>query len=162
VSFKLASFSTIVECISLRIPVFVSQSFIPSIPQIAKDLHTTSAVVKWVPSWFEQVETTSQMHDNSLAVSLSIVTNALGSLCWSSYSSYCESYIVLLETHILTAARRTQTNLYHQPLSAMHRLLGGRIRKICPSAALLARRSGSRLIQWVVCWNGCHWRHLQT
>ncbi|KAI0810795.1 MFS general substrate transporter [Irpex lacteus] len=50
-------------------PLFISGSFIPSIPQIAKDLKTTGAVV-------------------NIAVSLSIITNALGSLLWASYSSY--------------------------------------------------------------------------
>ncbi|KAI0085893.1 major facilitator superfamily domain-containing protein [Irpex rosettiformis] len=50
-------------------PLFISGSFIPSIPQIAKDLGTTGAIV-------------------NIAVSLSIITNALGSLLWASYSSY--------------------------------------------------------------------------
>ncbi|EKM56177.1 uncharacterized protein PHACADRAFT_95579 [Phanerochaete carnosa HHB-10118-sp] len=60
----------IVALISLAglIPLFVSGTFIPSIPQIAKDLNTTGT--------------------NSIAVSLSILANAFGSLWWATYSSY--------------------------------------------------------------------------
>ncbi|KAI0689302.1 major facilitator superfamily domain-containing protein [Cytidiella melzeri] len=60
---------TALICLAGLSPLFISQSFVPSIPQIAKDLGTTGAVV-------------------NLAVSLSIVSNAVGSLLWSSYSSY--------------------------------------------------------------------------
>ncbi|TCD63475.1 hypothetical protein EIP91_005357 [Steccherinum ochraceum] len=51
------------------LPLFVSGSFIPSIPQIAKDLRSTGQVI-------------------SLAVSLSVLTNATGCLLWACYSSY--------------------------------------------------------------------------
>ncbi|KAI0081509.1 MFS general substrate transporter [Panus rudis PR-1116 ss-1] len=51
------------------IPLFVSGTFIPSIPQIAKDLHSTGSVV-------------------SLAVSISILTNAIGTLLWATYSGF--------------------------------------------------------------------------
>ncbi|KLO19712.1 MFS general substrate transporter [Schizopora paradoxa] len=51
------------------IPLFVAGSFIPSIPQIAKDLHSTGTVV-------------------NLAVSLSILTVSLSSLCWATYSGF--------------------------------------------------------------------------
>jgi len=51
------------------IPLFVSGSFIPSIPQIAKDLHSSGPVV-------------------NLAVSLSILTVSLSSLVWATYSSF--------------------------------------------------------------------------
>ncbi|KAI0338590.1 MFS general substrate transporter [Trametopsis cervina] len=50
-------------------PLFISGSLVPSIPQIARDVETTGEVV-------------------NLAISLSIVTSALGSLLWSMYSSY--------------------------------------------------------------------------
>ncbi|KAG2139128.1 major facilitator superfamily domain-containing protein [Suillus bovinus] len=49
--------------------VFVKLSFVPSIPQIAKDLDLTDAVV-------------------SLAFSLSILAYAIGSLAWAAYSSF--------------------------------------------------------------------------
>ncbi|THH29030.1 hypothetical protein EUX98_g5165 [Antrodiella citrinella] len=51
------------------IPLFVSGSFIPSIPEIAKDLDSTGEVV-------------------SLAVSLSVLTSAFGCLLWATYSSF--------------------------------------------------------------------------
>ncbi|KAG1890702.1 major facilitator superfamily domain-containing protein [Suillus fuscotomentosus] len=49
--------------------MFVQVTFVPSIPQIAKDLNVTDAVV-------------------SLAFSLSIFANAIGELIWSTYSSF--------------------------------------------------------------------------
>jgi len=51
------------------IPLFVSGSFIPSIPEIAKDLESTGEVI-------------------SLAVSVSVLTNAFGCLLWATYSSF--------------------------------------------------------------------------
>lgn len=51
------------------IPFFVSGTFIPAIPQISEELHTTGAIV-------------------SLAVSLSILTNSIGSLFWATYSGF--------------------------------------------------------------------------
>ncbi|KIP04583.1 hypothetical protein PHLGIDRAFT_129402 [Phlebiopsis gigantea 11061_1 CR5-6] len=62
---------TITALISLAglVPFFVSGTFIPSIPQIAKDLDTTGSVI-------------------NVAVSLSIFTSSFGSLIWATYSSY--------------------------------------------------------------------------
>ncbi|KAG1731239.1 major facilitator superfamily domain-containing protein [Suillus paluster] len=51
------------------LPMFVSATFVPSIPQIAKDLNSTHAIV-------------------SLTVSLSIFASAVGALVWASYSSF--------------------------------------------------------------------------
>ncbi|KAG2744937.1 MFS general substrate transporter [Suillus brevipes Sb2] len=51
------------------LPMFVSATFVPSIPQIAKDLDSTHAVV-------------------SLTVSLSILASAVGALVWAAYSSF--------------------------------------------------------------------------
>ncbi|KAG2739413.1 MFS general substrate transporter [Suillus brevipes Sb2] len=51
-------------------PTFVSSTFVPSIPQIAKDLDSTHAVV-------------------SLTVSLSILASAIGALVWAAHSSFC-------------------------------------------------------------------------
>ncbi|KAG2148777.1 major facilitator superfamily domain-containing protein [Suillus clintonianus] len=51
------------------LPTFVSATFVPSIPQIAKDLNSTHAVV-------------------SLTVSLSIFASAVGALVWAAYSSF--------------------------------------------------------------------------
>ncbi|KAG1802562.1 MFS general substrate transporter [Suillus subaureus] len=51
------------------LPTFVSSTFVPSIPQIAKDLNSTRAVV-------------------SLTVSLSILASAVGALVWAAYSSF--------------------------------------------------------------------------
>ncbi|KAG2049505.1 MFS general substrate transporter [Suillus hirtellus] len=51
------------------LPMFVSATFVPSIPQIAKDLDSTHAVV-------------------SLTVSLSILASAIGALVWAAYSSF--------------------------------------------------------------------------
>ncbi|CAL1703106.1 unnamed protein product [Somion occarium] len=61
----------IVAIVSLSglIPLFVSGSFIPSIPQIARDLETTGAVI-------------------SLAVSVSLLTNSIGTLLWARYAGY--------------------------------------------------------------------------
>ncbi|KAH6919133.1 major facilitator superfamily domain-containing protein [Coprinopsis sp. MPI-PUGE-AT-0042] len=51
------------------LPLFISGTFIPCMPQIAKDLHTTPATV-------------------SLAVSISVLATSIGALLGSSYSSY--------------------------------------------------------------------------
>ncbi|TFK64589.1 MFS general substrate transporter [Pluteus cervinus] len=59
---------TMIACCGL-IPFFVSGSFIPSIPQIAKDLNTTGEVI-------------------SLAVSVSMFATSLGSLCGAAYSTH--------------------------------------------------------------------------
>lgn len=60
----------IVTLVSLAglVPLFVGGSFVPSIPQIAKDLQASGAVV-------------------SLAVSLAVFANASGGLVWSGYAS---------------------------------------------------------------------------
>ncbi|KIJ04821.1 Drug:H+ antiporter-1 family protein, partial [Paxillus involutus ATCC 200175] len=60
------------------LPMFVSGTFVPSIPQVSKDLQSTDAAV-------------------SLAVSLSVFATAIGSLFWASYSSvYGRRLIYLL------------------------------------------------------------------
>ncbi|KAG0701562.1 major facilitator superfamily domain-containing protein [Suillus ampliporus] len=51
------------------LPKFVSASFVPSIPQVAKDLDSTHVAV-------------------SLTVSLSIFASAVGALVWAAYSSF--------------------------------------------------------------------------
>jgi MFS family permease len=51
------------------LPMFVSATFVPSIPQIAKDLGSTHAIV-------------------SLTISLSILASAVGALVWAAYSSF--------------------------------------------------------------------------
>ncbi|KAG2348032.1 MFS general substrate transporter [Suillus weaverae] len=51
------------------LPMFVTGTFVPSIPQIAHDLDSTGAAV-------------------SLAVSLSVFANAIGGLVWAAYSSF--------------------------------------------------------------------------
>ncbi|EIM82270.1 MFS general substrate transporter [Stereum hirsutum FP-91666 SS1] len=51
------------------VPLFVSGTFVPSIPQISKDLGTTGSVI-------------------SLAVSLSVLGTALGALTWATYSGF--------------------------------------------------------------------------
>ncbi|KAG1887369.1 major facilitator superfamily domain-containing protein [Suillus subluteus] len=51
------------------LPMFVTGTFVPSIPQIAHDLDSTGTAV-------------------SLAVSLSVFANAIGGLVWSAYSSF--------------------------------------------------------------------------
>ncbi|KAG1778318.1 major facilitator superfamily domain-containing protein [Suillus placidus] len=51
------------------LPMFVQGTFVPSIPQIAKDLDLTHAVV-------------------SLTFSLSILASAIGALVWAAYSSF--------------------------------------------------------------------------
>ncbi|PCH38486.1 MFS general substrate transporter [Wolfiporia cocos MD-104 SS10] len=51
------------------IPLFVSSSFVPAIPQVAHDLGTTGSVI-------------------NLSVSLSMVTASVSSLIWAKYSSY--------------------------------------------------------------------------
>ncbi|KAG1718412.1 major facilitator superfamily domain-containing protein [Suillus lakei] len=51
------------------LPMFVSSTFVPCIPQIAKDLDLTHAVV-------------------SLTFSLTILANAIGGLVWAAYSSF--------------------------------------------------------------------------
>ncbi|KIJ12566.1 Drug:H+ antiporter-1 family protein [Paxillus involutus ATCC 200175] len=69
--FSTAQKRTIVSIVSFAglVPFFVSGSFVPSIPQVAKDLDATPAVV-------------------SLAVSLSVFAAAIGALVWSAYSAY--------------------------------------------------------------------------
>ncbi|KAG2148788.1 major facilitator superfamily domain-containing protein [Suillus clintonianus] len=51
------------------LPKFVTASFVPSIPQVAKELNSTHAAV-------------------SLTVSLSIFATAIGALVWAAYSSF--------------------------------------------------------------------------
>ncbi|KAJ7131059.1 MFS general substrate transporter [Mycena epipterygia] len=60
--------SALVSCSAL-IPLFAGASFIPSIPEIARDLDSTPTVI-------------------SLAVSISIFSSALGSMVFATYSSF--------------------------------------------------------------------------
>ncbi|KAI0341463.1 MFS general substrate transporter [Trametopsis cervina] len=67
-------------------PMYASGSFVPLIPQIARDLNSTGSVV-------------------SLAVSLSVLANAIGSLTWASYSGfYGRRPILLLSMFTLAIA----------------------------------------------------------
>lgn len=59
----------IVVSLAGLVPLFVGGSFVPSIPQIAKDLRASGAIV-------------------SLAVSLAVLANAFGGLVWSGYASF--------------------------------------------------------------------------
>ncbi|KAG2744393.1 MFS general substrate transporter [Suillus brevipes Sb2] len=59
------------------LPMFVSSTFVPSIPQIAKDLDSTHAIV-------------------SLTVSLSILASAIGALVWAAYSSFYGRRLIYL------------------------------------------------------------------
>ncbi|KAG2040370.1 major facilitator superfamily domain-containing protein [Suillus americanus] len=59
------------------LPMFVASTFVPSIPQIAKDLDSTRAVV-------------------SLTVSLSILASAVGALVWAAYSSFYGRRLIYL------------------------------------------------------------------
>ncbi|KAG1768300.1 major facilitator superfamily domain-containing protein [Suillus occidentalis] len=59
------------------LPTFVSSTFVPSIPQIAKDLDSTHAVV-------------------SLTVSLSILASAIGALVWAAHSSFYGRRLIYL------------------------------------------------------------------
>ncbi|KAI6119671.1 major facilitator superfamily domain-containing protein [Pisolithus croceorrhizus] len=69
--FSMAEKRIIVTLVSLAglLPLFVGGSFVPSIPQIAKDLQASGAVV-------------------SLTVSLAVFANATGGLVWSGYASF--------------------------------------------------------------------------
>lgn len=58
----------IVSCAGL-LPKFVAASFVPSIPQVARELHSTHAAV-------------------SLTISLSTFATAIGTLVWAAYSSF--------------------------------------------------------------------------
>ncbi|KAJ8582146.1 MFS general substrate transporter [Rhizopogon salebrosus TDB-379] len=58
-------------------PLFVQATFVPSIPQIAKDLHATNV-------------------DVSLSISLSIFAGAVGALVWSAYSSFYGRRLIYL------------------------------------------------------------------
>ncbi|KAJ6555231.1 major facilitator superfamily domain-containing protein [Mycena sp. CBHHK59/15] len=60
--------SALVSCSAL-IPLFAGASFIPSIPEIAQDLHSTASII-------------------SLAVSISIFSSALGSMVFATYSGF--------------------------------------------------------------------------
>ncbi|KZV75775.1 MFS general substrate transporter [Peniophora sp. CONT] len=82
------------------IPFFVSGSFVPSIPQIARDFDTTGAVV-------------------NLAVSLSILASAIGSLTWARYSGYygrrpvyLAAFPILILGSLGVARSRSVTELY--------------------------------------------------
>jgi hypothetical protein len=68
--------------------VFVSGTFIPSIPQIAKDLNSTGPVIRYGREHF--VLSCNTNTDYSLAVSLSIFAACLGGLSGASYSTFCE------------------------------------------------------------------------
>jgi len=68
--------------------VFIQVTFVPSIPQIAKDLDLTDAVIRCVPYaglvYYLVIE-----RFPSLTFSLSLLANAVGALVWATYSSFC-------------------------------------------------------------------------
>ncbi|KDR82160.1 hypothetical protein GALMADRAFT_135523 [Galerina marginata CBS 339.88] len=85
--FKPAQKRLILAIVSVTglLPLFVAGTFIPSIPQIAKDLDSSGAIV-------------------SLAVSLSILASSIGSLLGASYSTfYGRKPIYLVGTPLLFA-----------------------------------------------------------
>ncbi|TFY82779.1 hypothetical protein EWM64_g1236 [Hericium alpestre] len=89
------------------VPLFVSGSFIPAIPQVAREFNSTGSIV-------------------NLAISLSIFAVALGTLVWASYSGfYGRRPIYLLSLPILAigslgvASARTISTLMACCVSAM-------------------------------------------
>jgi hypothetical protein len=69
-------------------PVFVGGSFIPSIPQISKDLDATPAAVRYV---IPRVVSLCIVTLPSLGVSLSVFASAVSVVFWSAYTSFCRS-----------------------------------------------------------------------
>ncbi len=68
------------------VQVFASGSFFPTIPDIAKDLNTTGAVVR--SRRFLPLRFSADSHC-SITISLSVLAASLGALIASSYSSFC-------------------------------------------------------------------------
>jgi len=68
--------------------VFIQVTFVPSIPQIAKDLDLTDALVRCVP-YARLVYYLVIERFPSLTFSLSLLANAVGALVWATYSSFC-------------------------------------------------------------------------
>lgn len=71
--------------------MFGSGSFIPSIPQIAKDLHSTGEVIRSVSRRTAGIS----IHADrllSLAVSIHVFTGGLITLLWARYSTHCKCH----------------------------------------------------------------------
>jgi hypothetical protein len=74
--------------------VLVSGSFIPAIPQIVADLHSTPETVRCV--WLRLLHDAclnSPFCLSSYAISISILTNAFGNLIWATYAGFCASFL---------------------------------------------------------------------
>jgi hypothetical protein len=71
--------------------VFVSNAFVPSVSPIAREFETTGAVIKCVSLSLFLTKEIIEWWNDSLAVSLSILTSALGMMFWARYSGFCAS-----------------------------------------------------------------------
>lgn len=81
--------------------VFVSGTFVPSIPQVAKDLNSTPAIVGYVSLGCTLFRPANGAF--SLAVSFSILAASLGSLIGATYSGFCECSVLSVTVHLLVA-----------------------------------------------------------
>ena len=140
--------------------VFVSGTFVPSIPQIAKDLHSTGPIVRYRNNSFLQFFAQESMH--SLAVSLSILASSFGALLGSSYSSFCKNPDPFPDCVLLTdlKTRWQETNLPHWDTPSLHRLPWGFHLAKYHAVDGMEIRPGSRSLTWFSSGVRGPWRYL--
>ena len=141
--------------------VFVSGTFVPSIPQIAKDLDSTGPIVRYRENNL-CFKIFAQWSVHSLAVSLSILASSLGALLGACYSSFCNNsdlfpvYIQL--TALNTRWQETDLPCWDTvPFRGLHwrrRLANHR------AVTDMEIRPSSRSFSWFISGVRGHWRYL--
>ena len=90
--------------------MFVVGTFVPLIPQIAKDMQSTAAVVRCLKfRWLQQIVLKFSF---SWAVSISVFAISIGSLLASSYSSFCTYFRSILLAFSYPAHRWKEAVLF--------------------------------------------------
>lgn len=111
---------------------------------------------------FGDCQLITQLH--SLAVSLSILANAIGSLTWAAYSGFCtsgSSIIFTISDRFVPIDGRKSVILWSMGILSVGSLGAGAARTV-PRTAHLAHHSSVRCIERTVGGHRCPRRHLQA
>ena len=142
-------------------------TFTPSIPQIAKDLSSTGAVVKWIISQDLSIEEKIILSSVfSIAVSMTVFAASLGALIAASYSTFCKFVVSNLlhnqVTFYLTHCRWTQTCLSMCPTYSCNWFRWCCFSTKYSFSLVLEVFPGHGCFPWSGAWCGCHWWYIQA
>lgn len=145
------------------ISVFVSESFIPTVPAVAEEFHSTGEVIKWAILACHASELELTIFHCSLAVTFSMASAAITSMIWATYSGFCTSHGTNPLPPLLKhrTRRRASTNIPRLLTTLLHRLSRRRLVQLRAVTHALARRAGRGDVERDLRRRWCSRRHIQ-